>query len=251
VFILAGMFAFQFYLEGLHRTKLLPLLGAAAILGLALLAPVASHLPYTFQRSLAFLPLNIDPVARADAQGSLDWRIAMWKALWPEVPQYLLLGKGYAFDKLEYAEMGRDTAFKSFDAGSQGLALSGDYHNGPLSLLLPFGIWGALGFIWFLGAGIRVLYRNYKYGNPALKTINTLLFATFLTRVVFFFAIFGAVESDMLQFAGWLGLSVALNGGVCSPATQHNVEVETAAPEHQVIPFRRPKLQPAFQRLKG
>lgn len=251
VIVLAGTFALQFYLEGLHRTKLLPIFAAVGVLGMALLVPLASHLPYTFQRSLAFLPVNIDPVAKADAQGSIDWRIAMWKSLWPEVPHYLLLGKGYAFDKLEYSEMGRDTAIKSFDAGQQGLALAGDYHNGPLSLLLPFGIWGALGFVWFLAAGISVLNRNFKYGDPALKTINALLLAAFLIRALFFFVLFGAVENDMLQFAGWLGLSVALNGGVCSPATQHNVEAEMEAPEHQVIPFRRPKFQPAFQRLKG
>jgi hypothetical protein len=34
-----------------------------------------------------------------------------------------------------------------------------------------------------------------------------------------FWLIVGGFYSDMLTFAGWLGLSVALNGGVAHPAT--------------------------------
>ncbi|MEI9959636.1 MAG: hypothetical protein WDM76_00485 [Limisphaerales bacterium] len=245
--VLAGMFALQFYLDGLHRTKLLPIFAITTVLGLAIVIPFASHLPYTFQRALSFLPLNVNSVATMDAQGSAEWRFLMWKALWPQVPQYLLLGKGYAFDRTEYLEMGRDTAFKSYDPGEQALALAGDYHNGPLSLILPFGIWGMIAFVWFVVVAIKVLYRNHKYGDPALKTINTLLLAAFITRTLVFFFIGGGVSTDMWQFVSWLGLSVAINGGVCSPAGQPVVEKA----EHQPLPFRRPQFQPAFQRFKN
>ena len=53
------------------------------------------------------------PDARLDAEGSTEWRLDMWKALLPEVPQYLLLGKGFAFSAEAYdMSMGRDAKFK-------------------------------------------------------------------------------------------------------------------------------------------
>ncbi len=90
--------------------------------------------------------------------------------------------------------------------------LAPDYHNGPLSLLIPFGLWGLLAFGWFLIASGRVLYRNYKFGEESLRHINVFLLAVFLTRVIFFFAVFGAIGSDVASFLGLIGLSVSING---------------------------------------
>ncbi len=61
------VFALIFYLEKLHRTGLMLAVTMLGILGGALLVPVASHLPFTFQRSMAWLPLKLDPAARMDA----------------------------------------------------------------------------------------------------------------------------------------------------------------------------------------
>ncbi len=95
-------FAVQFYLEGLHRTKLLPIFAVIGLVMAVALVPLAPHLPYTAQRALSFLPLNVDPVARQDAEGTAQWRLDMWKALLPQVPQHLLLGKGYALSVNEF-----------------------------------------------------------------------------------------------------------------------------------------------------
>ena len=219
VLLFALVFALQFFLEGLHRTKLLPVLLFAGTLTAVALVPLAPHLPHTFQRALSFLPLKVDPMDRQDAQGSLDWRIQMWKGLLPQVPQYLLLGKGYAIAPSDYEfAMGPDISTHSVFAENQGLALAGDYHSGPLSVILPFGIWGGIAFVWFLVAAIRVLHANYRYGDPSLRMINTFLLAAFVARVIFFFLMVGALSSDMLTFCGLIGLSVSLNGGVCRPS---------------------------------
>ena len=90
--------------------------------------------------------------------------------------------------------------------------VAGDYHNGPLSIVIPFGIWGLIGFGWFLVAASRFLYHNYRFGDPALQRINTLLLAVFLAKIVFFFLIFGALYSDLYAFTGLAGLSASLNG---------------------------------------
>jgi hypothetical protein len=234
----------QFFLEGLHRTRLLPIFAFVGLLAAVISLPMANRLPNTFQRILSFLPVNIDPVVRADAQASLDWRIEMWKALLPQVPSHLVLGKGYAISPEDYQMMGRDSALRSIDPAEQGLALSGDYHSGPLSVILPFGIWGAIAFLWFLIAGVWALHHNRLYGDPALQTINTLLFAVFLTKVITFFVVVGGLSSDIAGFAGYLGLSISLNGGICRSARNPAV---TMAGTPARIPAR-PRLQPAFLR---
>jgi hypothetical protein len=210
------VFTLQFFLEGLHRTRLLPTLSLAVILLSAITLPFLQHFPITFQRALAFLPVPMDPVAQSDAEGSSEWRLRIWKAVLPQVPRYLLLGKGYAMSQEDYSLAAEQTR-AGFEEQS-GAALAGDYHNGPLSVIIPFGIWGAAAFLWFLIASLRVLYRNYKFGDPALRTFNTLLLTTFAARAIMFFLVAGGLYSDILQFAAWVGLSVSINSGVAKPA---------------------------------
>jgi hypothetical protein len=241
---LALLFAIQFFMEGLHRTRLLPIIALVAVLAAVICIPLANRLPGTFQRALSFLPLNIDPDVRANAQASLNWRIEMWTALLPQVPSHLLLGKGYAISQEDFQLMGNDSAFKSIDPTEQALVLSGDYHNGPLSVILPFGIWGAIAFLWFLIAGVWALHRNRLYGDPALQTVNIFLFTSFLVKIICFIVIFGGLSGDIAAFDGLLGLSVSLNGGICRPARQP--AVTTAGPPARLP--ARPRLQPAFQR---
>ena len=247
IFLEGLTFALLFFLEGLHRTKYLFIIGLAGVLGMAALVPLAPHLPLTAQRAVSFLPLDIDPVAQNSADESWQWRVDMWKAVLPEVPQYLLLGKGYVISELDYQElMGSDAAIHSPFAEDQALAVSDDFHSGPLGLLLIFGIFGTVAFAWFLWAGIWVLYRNYRYGDPALRTVNAFLLAAFVTKTAYFFTIFGAPYSDMLAFCGWLGLGISLNGGVCGPSPR------TVSDVNQLQTFRkaRPQLQAAFQQEK-
>ena len=238
------LFMIQFYLEGLHRTRLLPVLAFAALLAALVCLPMAGRLPYTFQRTLSFLPVNIDPAVQADAQSSLQWRFDMWKALLPQVSDHLLLGKGYAITQDEFQMMVRDSVFRSIDPAEQALALAGDYHNGPLSVLLPFGIWGAIAFLWFLIAGVWALHHNRLYGDPALRGTNNFLFAMFLTKIIVFFFIFGALSDDIVVLSGLLGLSVSLNGGICR---QDKKPALISAGPAARIPARS-QLKPAFQR---
>jgi hypothetical protein len=240
----ALIFAIQFYLEGMHHTKLLPAIVFTGLLALVICVPMANQLPLTFQRTLSFLPLNFDAGVQQNAQASVNWRLDMWRALLPQVPSHLLLGKGYAISQEDYQMMGRDSSFKSDDPAEQGLALAGDYHSGPLSVILPFGIWGVITFVWFLAAGVWMLRRNHLYGDPALQTVNIFLFASFLAKIVSFIIIFGSLSSDIAGFTGFLGLSLCLNGGICHPNRQ-SVAATANTPER---PPGRPQLQPFFQR---
>jgi len=212
-----------FFLEKLYRTRLLLVFLIGGMLGIGLLVAFANKLPSNFQRSLTFLPLPLDPQVVAEAQGSSDWRHEMWADLWPQVPGYLLVGKGYALSAQDFQTIDSGGIFyggssaASLDKSQQNLALSGDYHNGPLSILMPFGLWGAIGFLWLELAAVYVLYRNYKYGDPELKTVNALLMVSAGYLCFSFVTIYGAFNVDVGQFSKWVGFSVALNGGMCGP----------------------------------
>jgi hypothetical protein len=220
----------------------MPFLVVAGVLSATLLIVFADRLPYTFQRSLAFLPLNINQVARMDAEGSSDWRLEIWRDTFPQVPQYLLLGRGYALSKDALA-MAANQNFKYISTADE-VAISGNYHSGPLSVLMPFGIWGTIALLWFWIAGIYALYNNYCYGDSAFKTINIFLFAYFVVKILIFLIVFGALENDLANFAVLLGLSVSINGGIRQPA-----KMPLPAPDRPGFnPPATPNFQPLYQR---
>ncbi len=243
IVLFLAIFGLLFFLEGLHRTWALLLFMFAGMLVAVIIIPLAPKMPFTFQRALTFLPLNVSIEAREQGRDSSEWRVKMWKALLPQVPQHLLLGKGYAITMEDYQSMGKDTSFHSVDPSQQGLALSSDFHNGPLSVVIPFGIWGVLAFLWIMFAGLRVMYCNYRHGNKSLRTINNYLWAYYLFSSVRFIFLFGALNADMLIFAGTVGFSIALNGGVCRPAPQSVQARRPLAHPGKVLP----RVRPAFQ----
>jgi hypothetical protein len=210
------MLSLIFYMEKMHRTGVVLAVLMIGLVGATLVVPFSSHLPYTFQRALAFLPLDISPEAKLDAEASTQWRLDIWNALMPQIPKHLLLGKGYGFSAEEFNEsMGGNATFaNSFNAADNPLAVAGDYHSGPISVVLSFGIWGVIVWLWYWVAGFLVVWRNHRYGDPQLATINRFLVATFIGKVFGFLFIFGDVVNDVGSFAGVIGLSIALNHGV-------------------------------------
>jgi len=247
VFDLALLCFLMFCLEGLFRARVVGAVVVAAVLAALLVVPFANKLPRSMQRSLSFLPFHLDKGVVSNARETTHWRMNTWKEVWPQVPRHLVLGKGLGPDAgwvwqilRDEASRGSDIAAIALAAGeahnlpgkfpqifqnesnqandSGALAIAmGDCRNGPLSVLLPFGLAGLIGFVWFLVASGRVLYRNYKLGDPALLQTNRCLYALFITKAVMFFFVVGSFYTDMVYFVGFVGLSIALNGGACSP----------------------------------
>jgi O-antigen ligase len=161
--------------------------------------------------------------------------LRIWEQAIPTIPRYLIIGKGYGIDPQELQAV---QAVSEFRAGSDGAGaeLAQDYHSGPLSLIIPLGIFGAIGFLWFLGVSLRLLIRNYRYGDSAHHRINTFLLAYFITRTLFFFVIYGSFQNELAVFTGIVALSAAINGGMRSPAPA------PAKPNPAYQPFRLPKV---------
>lgn len=244
ILLCGGVFVFQFYLERMHRTRAFPVFIFAGVIGVALFIPFAHTLPFTFQRSLAFLPpqlVKLDPVARRAAEDTEDWRLGIWKDALATVPQYLLLGKGYAISAGQLAVASNQAFHYASDIDE--VNITGNYHSGPLSTVIPFGIWGCIALIWFWIASWRALYLNYRYGDPALRTINIFLLAYFITRIILFLIVFGGLYGDMYYFTSIIGLSVSINGGIRKPV---KAPVPAAEPQRAAFPARR-RFQPYYQ----
>ena len=218
VIVVAIIFFIQFIAEGLLRSRLLPVMLAGAAFAIVLTFAFSRELPLSFQRSLSFIPfIDIDPVARQDAMGTLDWRFQMWKIVIPDIPKYLLLGKGFAYSGTDYmltSEAIRQGYYGSYEA----TLVSGNYHNGILTLIIPFGIFGTIAFAWLMFAGTRILFRNYRCSAPEIRNINTFLFAFFLGRSIFYLTLYGQFDLDFMVFVGVVALSVSLNGGIRKPS---------------------------------
>ncbi len=244
--ITAGfLFLFLFIFERIHRSRMMPMLILAGLVLVTLIVPFAGRLPFTFQRSLAFVPwLPITDEARMSADATADWRLQIWKAVLPQVPEYLLVGKGYFTSASDYEQNSVAAFSGGASAADWSAAQAGNYHSGPLSVAIFFGLWGIIGVLWFFISGTLALYDNYRYGDPALRTVNALIFAFFLAQVLVFLIVFGSLFSDMYKFTGLLGLSVSLNGGIRRP-----VRVPAAvADKAGKFPPARSRFQPFYPR---
>ncbi len=229
VVTLAMLFIIQYLLEGLFHTRTTLFLATLAIVGAVALIPFTRQLPLSVQRALSVLPIDVNPVARANAAASSEWRVQMWQVLVPEIPKYLLVGKGYTASPADYyfaVESSRRGLVRDYETS----LVAGDYHNGPLSVIIPFGIWGVIAFAGFVWASLKVLYLNYKNGPPHLRLINTFLLSAFIGRLIFFFSVFGAISLDLTLMAGLVGLGISMNGGVVRKSASRTVEEPAVQP---------------------
>jgi hypothetical protein len=211
------LFATLFVIEGLWRTAALPVVLAGTVMLAGLVLPNLAHFPNSVQRALSFLPVEVDAAARLDAQASTEWRLRIWRNVIPEVPRYLLVGKGYTINPQEI-EIAQSGLARTMDSTETSL-IAGDYHNGPLSVIVPLGVGGCIAILWLFGAGIHLLTRNFRRSPPELRNINAALLAFFITKCVFFLFVFGSLYSELFQFTGLLGLGVALNADRSAPTT--------------------------------
>jgi hypothetical protein len=215
--LIFALVAVLYLLEGLFWTRWTVLAVVLAGCGFTGLFVGAKKLPLNIQRAVSILPVEVNPAAVADARASSEWRVRMWRSVLPDLPKYFWVGKGFAMNPTEMA-LTQESVRRGLAPDYQNSLVAGDYHNGPLSLYIPFGVPGVVTFVAFLIAALRALWRNYKYGDPRLLTINRFLLAAFVVRLIMFLVVFGSMRSDVATFTGLVGLSVALNRGIC-PAT--------------------------------
>ncbi|HPA18087.1 MAG TPA: O-antigen ligase family protein [Verrucomicrobiae bacterium] len=181
-----------------------------AICGFAALYPVARHLPLPAQRSVAWLPgIDINASAKQDAQGTLNWRVELWKRAIEEAPKYLVVGKGYSF----LGEESMDAyTFRGLDE-LRWAVVSSSYHNGPLSMLLGLGVPGLIASMLWIASMVRYAITSLR--RPWQSQIIQLLFLAAATRllvsVAIFFTLYGDVQASFPELLYLGALMVALS----------------------------------------
>ena len=226
-----------FCFEGLLKTRYVFIFSLAVTLSLAFVVGFADRMPLSIQRSLSVLPLELDPTVERDAAGTTDWRLQIWRVMIPQIPRYLWVGKGYAYSAAD-SFLTTEATMRGLAASYEEILVSGNYHSGPLTLIIPFGIFGVIAFAWFCLSGFRVLYRNYRFGDPEIKKVNIFLISYFSAYLVFFLSVYGQFDMDLCMFTGMVGFSIALNGGVAKskPVVDASNRDDAAADHSPAIP---------------
>jgi len=199
ILILVGNYwVFHFLLrvkDGLHRKYLFVSLMAAffAIPLVYLLSPV---LPLAMQRSISFLPgIHVDEIVMRNATNTVSWRLDLWLDALKEVPDHLVIGKGYTYPSYATEQIeGGPNLMKHHEWA----LITSNYHNGLLSLLIGFGIPGFIvGNMIMLYASFRLYdFTKKEWSEPFLKRIFILFYTDCIVKIIIFYFVFGYVPSD-------------------------------------------------------
>jgi hypothetical protein len=207
-----------------------------AVVAWYVLVQTSAYLPPGAQRALSWVPgADIPEYVRSDATGTIDWRLELWREGIKTLPDYWLVGKGYAFSEKE--AIGVTGANQATDQIAWALVTS-SYHNGPLSLLIGLGVFGLLiGVALMIAVCLRHLRAlRQPWHHPALRQCHQAIYALLLVNVIIFFTIYGDVQASFPVFFFNFALLEAL-----SQTDRRHFPHKDAATEVQ--PMKRPRLR--------
>lgn len=205
-----GMTGLVLILDG-RLTVRRALWSAAGIVAfLALLAVIADSLPVAVQRTISWIPgVHVSDAAGRSASDSVTWRLVVWILALQEVPKYVWLGRGLAYDQGDLT-VARSAHLMSGEANWA--IVQGYFHNGWLSLLILLGAVGLLiGFAMLVTASARhIKIARGEWKRPVLQRYHRVLTAWLLFQVASYWLIYGDVQVSFPQFFFTVGLLEAL-----------------------------------------
>jgi hypothetical protein len=164
---------------------------SVGILLMLLLIPTVHLLPRAFQRAVSWIPfVDVAPDIHDSAQGTIDWRIRVWQEAMSEIPQYWLLGKGYAYRLQDLISLRQSRYW-----GLGWARLQSAYHNGPLSLLIGTGVPGLLAGFGFMFGALRrhIRLARTEWSDPTMRRMHLVFLVRFSVSVVVFTFLYGDV----------------------------------------------------------
>jgi hypothetical protein len=183
-----------------RRRKRLVALGLAMLCaGLVGAYTLVPHLPTPAQRALSWLPgIEVNARVSMDADHSSNWRLDLWSLIWHrEVPKHWLTGKGLAYHPAHLVDQSEVQV--DYWVELHNFVVLGEYHNGPLSLLVCFGIWGLLLMVaLFIAAWRRCLAQaRREWGDPYLRNFHLVCFSLYAVGVLAFLFIYGDLQYSL------------------------------------------------------
>jgi hypothetical protein len=173
------------------------LAGALVLIFLMIAAPM---LPRAVQRAVSAIPfIPVDAAIAERAEGSSDWRFDLWRDYCiPNIPRYLLVGRGLAHDITGFAWLQ-----SKWYGGAEFFYFMGRYHSGPLTLLLDLGLVGFVSFTLFFLLVVRDSWAAAKkYASKCDTMISRYyIYLTLLMsyEVFNYYFIFGDIRSSLFR----------------------------------------------------
>ena len=206
--------------------KLILIISVGALSGV-LLSYCSINLPWTFQRTLSFLPGNWDPTAVAAAKDSSEWRYEMW-SIALSTDKYIhnkLLGDGFGISRPDYERMTDamqgGVGFIGESVTQERFMVSGQFHSGPVSAIRFVGYVGLALFLILLCLLAQTAYSMIQksHGTPYLF-ISMFIGIPVIIYPIFFLFVFGAYEMDIINSLFYAGMLKMIN---CSLRKYHEV----------------------------
>jgi hypothetical protein len=203
---------------GIVKVMVIVLLGALAGI---LFSYSSINLPWTFQRTLSFLPGNWDPTAVAAAKDSSEWRYEMWR-LAMSTDRYIhnkLLGDGFGMSRKDYERsldaISGGVGFIGENANQERFMVSGQFHSGPVSSIRFVGY---VGLVLFLILAIIVAKSAFQLieegrGTP-YQFITLFIGIPILIYPIFFLFVFGGYENDIINVLFYVGMIKMINSSL-------------------------------------
>lgn len=183
--------ALAFFFQKQLTMSRMTLLGCVSSLGLIAIYTNARQLPNSIQRAISWLPgINVSNAALGDATGTVDWRLHVWRESLAFIPDYWLVGKGFAYNE-------RALMASFYDSSGIDWALTvGSYHNGWLSMILCTGVLGMiLGLVFLIFPIIRhwrIYYSPWR--NSEFQRYHGVFLAALITSSFVFLTVYGDVH---------------------------------------------------------
>lgn len=186
---------------------LVPIFGMLVLLLLSS-AGMLHSLPFGIQRTLSAVPfLDVSVQARANAEGSLDWRFEMWEWALDDREHFIqdkVFGDGFSRHISIVKANVYEKAY-NLSKDQSDFAWDGQWHSGPLSTIQTLGYVGLALYLILSVIGMTYawlickIYRNHQYKLGILFVSSV-----YLIKPIFFFLIFGvstSIPQDIISLA--------------------------------------------------
>lgn len=213
--------AFNFFITKRRVRYVVTCMLAGLVLWIGVIA-LSPFVPLGIQRTISFVPgVNIEQSAAKNAFGSIEWRVEIWRYCIERSNDYLLIGRGSAFDVSEtvaglgVSDIATYSPFFAYETRS--------YHSGPLSLLIDYGVPGFLVATWL----VVVLFKRFWKYAAILGTHNKLeaRFALYACSFMLWqFVAFYLVYGSMIKFSNTI-IAMSSFALVLSRSFMHRADV--------------------------
>jgi hypothetical protein len=188
---------------------LLTTFGVPVMASLIIMQGTVFELPMAAQRALSFLPGKWNQRAVLDAEGSIEWRVEMWK-LALGTDRYIsnkIIGDGFGFSRRELMYQLHRKNPSSPEELQEYFLITGGYHSGPVETIRRVGYVGLgvlfIGMVLIWREAMKLTRRSR--GTPYQWSV---FFVTLPTLVLpfYFTFVFGSYQATFANFCIFGGM---------------------------------------------